>query len=52
MKKKPTEEEFIITGKEMAKISLQMYERWEEAMKPPLYTFTPFKPWLKQIIYT
>lgn len=46
----PTEEEFVITGKEMAKIALKMYEMWEEQMRAPVFAITPFKEWLEKLI--
>lgn len=46
---KAREQEYQLNTEQCAKIALYMYEKWQEAMKPPLLIFKSFPDWLKQL---
>lgn len=46
---KAGEQEYQLNTEQCAKIALYMYEKWQEAMEPPLLIFKSFPDWLKQL---
>lgn len=41
--------ELTLDTEQLAEISLYMYEKWQEAMKPPLFAYYDFPTWLKRL---
>ena len=42
-------EELVLDTEQCVEVSLYMYEQWQEAMKPPLYTYYDFPTWLHRL---
>lgn len=41
--------EYELDTQQCAEVAYYMYQKWQEAMKPPLFTYYDFPTWLDRI---
>lgn len=42
--------EITLNTQQCAEVAYYMYRQWQEAMKPPLFSYVTFDQWLQQLI--